>query len=90
MLLSEDGIFAVIIPYKEEENLVALAYQNGLFPIKITRVKGTADSETKRSLIAFARHETSSIPLDTLVIEKARHDYTPEFAALVSDFYLKL
>jgi tRNA1Val (adenine37-N6)-methyltransferase len=40
LLLSENGIFAVIIPFKEEENL-ALANEYELYPIKITRVKGT-------------------------------------------------
>jgi len=90
VLLSDDGIFAVIIPYKEEENFVTLAYQNGMFPIRITRVKGTPETEIKRSLLAFARQESASIPLEELVIENARHDYTPEFTALVKDFYLKL
>jgi tRNA1Val (adenine37-N6)-methyltransferase len=47
LLLSEDGILAVIIPYKEEENFVRLAIQNELFPIKMTRVKGTPTSEIK-------------------------------------------
>ncbi len=39
LLLSENGIFSVIIPFKEEENFLALAAAYELFPIKITRVK---------------------------------------------------
>lgn len=90
VLLSEDGIFAVVIPYKEEENFVALAHQNGLFPMKITRIKGTPETETKRSLLAFSRREAQKIPADTLVIETSRHEYTPEYIALTKDFYLKM
>jgi tRNA1Val (adenine37-N6)-methyltransferase len=89
ILLSDIGIFAVIIPYKEEERFIALAAENELFPIKITHVKGTPSSEIKRSLIAFSREEKEPA-IDELVIETARHQYTPEYTALTQDFYLKM
>lgn len=90
LLLSEDGIFAIIIPFKEEENFLALAKENDLFPIKITRVKGTPDTDIKRSLMAFSRNETENFPIDELVIETARHQYTAEYISLTKDFYLKM
>ena len=90
LLLSENGIFAVIIPFKEEENFIALAKDFELFPIKITRVKGTPITETKRSLLAFSRKENPTFPIDELTIETARHIYTPEYIALTKDFYLKM
>ena len=90
LLLSDNGIFAVIIPYKEEKRFVALAKENELFPLKITRVKGTPASETKRSLLAFSRIETTGFPIDELTIETARHIYTPEYITLTKDFYLKM
>lgn len=90
LLLSDDGVFAVIIPYKEEEKFIALANEFDLFPIKITRVKGTPASETKRSLMAFTRDEIDSPLTEELVIELSRHNYTPEYTALTQDFYLKM
>lgn len=97
LLLSENGIFSVIIPFKEEEKFLALANEYDLFPIKITRVKGTPTSEIKRSLLAFSRNampagrqETPEFPIDELIIETARHIYTPEYIALTKDFYLKM
>jgi tRNA1Val (adenine37-N6)-methyltransferase len=90
LLLSENGIFAVIIPFKEEENFLTLAAAYELFPFKITRVKGTPTSETKRSLLAFTRKETIDLPIDELIIETARHIYTPEYIELTKDFYLKM
>jgi len=90
LLLSENGIFSVIIPFKEEENFVALAKEHELFPLKITRVKGTPTSETKRSLLAFSRNTISNFTIDELIIETARHIYTPEYIALTKDFYLKM
>jgi len=90
LLLSENGIFAVIIPYKEEAKFTALANEVALYPMKITRVKGTSTTETKRSLLAFSRAKAINFPMDELVIEFARHDYTPEYIELVKDFYLKM
>lgn len=90
LLLSEHGIFAVIIPFKEEENFIALANEFELYPLKITRVKGTPTTEIKRSLLAFSRTETTDLPIDELVIETARHVYTQEYIGLTKDFYLKM
>ena len=44
LLLSDNGIFSVIIPYKEEERFVSMCKELDLFPLKITRVKGTPTS----------------------------------------------
>ena len=90
LLLSENGIFSVIIPFKEEENFLALAKKYKLFPLKITRVKGTPTTETKRSLLAFSRNENRTLRVDELIIETARHIYTPEYTALTKDFFLKM
>ena len=90
LLLSENGIFAVIIPFKEEENFLALAKEYELFPIKITRVKGTHETQIVRSLLAFRRYELAVLTADELVIEINRHEYTDDYIALTKDFYLKM
>lgn len=90
LLLSEKGIFSVIIPFKEESTFLALAKDYELFPIKISRLKGTPTSEIKRSLLAFSRNEVTEFPIDELIIETARHIYTPEYIFLTKDFYLKM
>lgn len=88
-LLSDNGIFSVVIPYKEEENFIALAKSVHLFPLKITRVKGTPSSEIKRSLLAFCRLEQNPL-IDELIIEIERHNYTEDYKNLTKDFYLKM
>jgi tRNA1Val (adenine37-N6)-methyltransferase len=90
LLLSENGVLAVIIPFKEEDNFLALAKEYELYPIKITRVKGTPTTEIKRSLLAFSRNENTPLLTDELIIETARHIYTPEYIELTNDFYLKM
>ena len=89
LLLSDNGIFSVIIPYKEEERFVSICKELDLFPLKITRVKGTPTSEIKRCLLAFCRMEQTPL-IDELVIEISRHNYTPEYIELTKEFYLKM
>jgi tRNA1Val (adenine37-N6)-methyltransferase len=89
LLLSDNGIFSVIIPFKEEERFVAMCKELDLFPLKITRVKGTPTSEIKRSLLAFCRIEQTAL-IDELVIEISRHNHTPEYIELTKEFYLKM
>lgn len=89
LLLSDNGIFSVIIPHKEEERFVSMCKELDLFPLKITRVKGTPTTEIKRSLLAFCRMEQTPL-IDELVIEISRHNYTPEYIELTKDFYLKM
>lgn len=90
LLLSEHGILAVIIPFKEEERFLAIAHDFELYPKKITRVKGTPSSEIKRSLLALSRNKIDAPTIDELVIEISRHEYTPEYIALTKEFYLKM
>jgi tRNA1Val (adenine37-N6)-methyltransferase len=89
LLLSDNGIFSVIIPFKKEERFVSLCKELDLFPLKITRVKGTPTSEIKRSLLAFCRMEQTPL-IDELVIEISRHNYTSEYIELTKEFYLKM
>jgi tRNA1Val (adenine37-N6)-methyltransferase len=90
LLLSENGIFAVIIPYKEEERFIDLCAEAELFPIKVTRVKGSHTTPIVRSLLAFKRYELSVLEADELIIEINRHEYTDDYITLTQDFYLKM
>ena len=87
MLLTEPGTLAVIVPYEEEENLVAIARSHGLFPYKFCHVKGNAEAKIKRSLIQFTQ-PTTTPQYPTLVIENERHVYTDAYKELCKDFYL--
>ena len=88
-LLSDEGIFGVIIPTKEEGNFKKMASQVNLFPIRICRVRGNETSEEKRSMLEFSFKNTSP-KIENLTIETSRHNYTEEYKNLVKDFYLKL
>lgn len=89
LLLSEKGVFAVIIPRKEEEEFIALTAAIKLFPKRICRVRGNINTEEKRSLMEFS-FQNSSPKIESISIEKSRHDYTEEYKELVKGFYLKM
>lgn len=88
-LLSEDGVFSVIIPFKEKVSFIHLASTFNLFPNKILNVKGNPTSEIKRSLLEFSFHGGETI-ISELIIETERHQYTQDYINLTKDFYLKM
>ncbi|WP_285649709.1 tRNA1(Val) (adenine(37)-N6)-methyltransferase [Allomuricauda sp. NBRC 101325] len=88
-LLSADGHFAVIIPHKEELDFMELCSNVGLYPNRITRVKGNPDADFKRSLLEFSRKK-GEVKEDELTIEHGRHEYTKEYIELTQAFYLKM
>jgi tRNA1Val (adenine37-N6)-methyltransferase len=88
-LLSEDGKFVIIIPYKEESRFIKLASVMNLYPNRILRIKGSPTVEIKRSLIELSFSETN-IKINELIIETERHQYTKAYIDLTKDFYLKM
>jgi len=88
-LLSETGVFSVIIPFKEEKAFIDLASNLGLFANRIIRIKGNHKSEIKRSLMEFS-FTKNDIKTDELIIETNRHQYTQDYINLTKDFYLKM
>lgn len=88
-LLSEKGVFALILPKKEEATFIEMASEAGLYPQRICSVRGTTTSEEIRSLIEFSFRKTI-IKEEELIIENKRHDYTDNYIELVKDFYLKM
>ena len=88
-LMALKGSFATIIPFKEEIGFLQLAKTFKLYPRRITRVKGNATSEIKRSLIQFG-FEKLELEINELIIEIVRHEYTEDYISLTKDFYLKM
>ncbi|MCK5815185.1 MAG: methyltransferase [Flavobacteriaceae bacterium] len=88
-LLAEQGACAFVIPFESETEFLNIAAESNLFPNRITRVKGTKNSEIKRSLLQLS-FQKSTPEINTLVIEIERHIYTQDYIDLVQGFYLKM
>ncbi|WP_394344368.1 hypothetical protein [Flavobacterium franklandianum] len=43
-----------------------------------------------RNALPGGRQEITNFPIDELIIETARHIYTPEYIVLTKDFYRKM
>ena len=89
-LLETGGTFALIVPYKEENEILKIAATHRLFLNRACRVRGTATAPIKRSLLEFSFTEKNPPTYEALTIEIERHVYTPEYIKLVADFYLKM
>lgn len=85
--LVESGKLCLIFP--TEPALESIAEAQGLRLTERVSVKGNAGAEVKRYLYSFSFHPLP-IQESTLVIEESRAVYTPDFKALVNDFYLNL
>ena len=89
ILLSESGIFSVIIPFSRKEEFINIALENHLFLSRICNIKGTENSPVKRIIMEF-NNSQNTILEENLMIEKERHNYTDKYIDLCKDFYLKM
>jgi len=88
-ILSNQGEFTTIIPFKEEAKFIEISKQNNLFLNKICRVKGNNNSDIKRSLLTFSFYK-KQLDENNLIIETSRHLYTDEYINLTKNFYIKM
>ena len=88
-ILSNQGEFTTIIPFKEEVKFIEISKQNKLFLNKICRVKGNNNSDIKRSLLTFSFYK-KKLDKNNLIIETSRHLYTDEYINLTKNFYIKM
>lgn len=88
-LMAPGGRFCAIIPFKDEAAFCAEGVQYGLLPVRITRVRGTPGSETKRSLVCLGSTPTDFRPAGLTIADETGR-YTPQYVALTRDFYLNM
>lgn len=86
-IISDKGIFSLILPVQSEEKFKNLCEQKSLFCSRKTLVKPNYNKNSKRSLLEFSKNKTKKAT-NILVIEKERHIYTPEYKKLTDAFYL--
>ena len=88
-LLSEKGIFFVIMPKDTEVEFWKIAATHNLYCNRVCNVKGNETSEVKRVMMEFSFIK-SIVLTEYLTIEKSRHNYTSKYIQLCKDFYLKM
>ena len=86
-LLSGTGRLAVILPAAEGEEFILRAESSQLYCSKKTKVIPRMGAPEKRLLLEFSRIK-GVCREDSLLIEKARHDYSDQFRGLTKEYYL--
>lgn len=84
--LSETGRLALILPADQEKELCRYARMRGLHLGRVLRISTTQKKRPSRILTEFSMSESETLE-DTLVIGQGT-SYTPEYSALMHDFYL--
>ena len=89
-LLTERGVFSVVLPSDAGRDFIGLALRHRLYLKRQTWVHTKPGIAPKRVLMAFTKELVPSSETDHLTIETEPRVYSPEYLALVKDFYLYL
>ncbi len=86
-LLSENGIFSVIIPVEAGEVFISAGKENGLFLNRRVKIKGIENSKTKRLVLEFSSKEKEILESE-FIIEKSPRQYSDQYLELTKEFHV--
>lgn len=89
-MLTEKGIFCVVIPADMYEYFVEMAAASSLYLLHCTRVCTKVGKPAKRVLLCFGLESGIEPVTDVLDMMDAEGCYTSEYRSLTEDFYLNL
>jgi tRNA1Val (adenine37-N6)-methyltransferase len=87
--LSEDGRFAVLLPFMRAERMIELAKATNLHLQTHVQVKQSVKHGYFRSMLLLSRKKVEPV-LEELAIKDENNKYTNEFVHLLKDYYLYL
>jgi tRNA1Val (adenine37-N6)-methyltransferase len=86
-LLSPNGTFVVLLPMYESSIFEQLAISEELYPQKKLTIHHRKGSKILRIITTFGRIKKEIIN-EELIIKNPEESYTPDFQALLKDYYL--
>ena len=86
-LLTKNGRLAIILPYAEGQQFLALARQVDLMPLRKTTFRARAQKPVERLLMELA-YEGVAEPDAELILYKEGETWSSEYRRLMRDFYL--
>ena len=89
-LLKEEGNLSVLLPQTEYLLWAEIALQQGWSEFARLSIRHTAGAGIKRVVGMWSRVSAAETVESSLVIKDQDQQYTPEFVALLSPFYLQL
>ena len=88
--LRPDGYFSLLLPYKRNDEMELLLKKHRLFLSKKISVQQSPNHDYFRIIIKGGLEAPMSIITDEISIKNENQHYTPEFTALLKDYYLFL
>lgn len=90
-LINPKGIIALILPEERVAELLGLSEKQGLHLVRSVKVRGTVSGPVRRRLLELSPSLPSTEPVsEELAVEAGVKEWTPEYAALLKEFYLAL
>ncbi|WP_333852632.1 tRNA1(Val) (adenine(37)-N6)-methyltransferase [Epilithonimonas sp.] len=86
-LLSDEGLFSVIIPIDSEKQFTQICLENNLFLKRKVIIKGIKTAEPKRVVLEYS-FQQSEVKEENFIIEKSPRVYSDEYLDLTKDFHL--
>lgn len=88
-LLTPNGRFCVVLPFKEGMEFMDMAQSNGLFCHRLARIHTVADKPEKRLLMEFNR-TFGLLTEEEIVIQEDDHSFSRQYVELTKDYYIHL
>jgi tRNA1Val (adenine37-N6)-methyltransferase len=88
-LLTDDGWFAVLLPFHRADFFVTQSLQQNLFCNEKVVVRQTPGHHYFRAMLLFSANKTETANKE-ISIKDGQGNYTPEFISLLKDYYLYL
>lgn len=97
-IVNEEGIIAMIFPWKDREKIIQSGLGLGLELKRMLYVSDSSAKQAKRCLVEFKNRENSQREMqenehedktDYLVLKNCDGSFTPDYISLCKDFYLK-
>ena len=86
-LLSENGIFSVIIPAEIGDYFISLAQDSQLYLVRRIDIKGIENSKVKRLILEFSLEQKACENLG-FIIEKSPRQYSDQYLELTKEFHI--
>ena len=86
-LLSENGIFSVIVPFEVGSDFIEIAKENELFLNRRINIYGIENSKIKRLVLEFSQIEKVLEESD-FIIEKSPRKYSDQYLELTKEFHV--
>lgn len=86
-LLSDEGLFSVVIPIDSEKQFTQICLNNNLFLKRKVIIKGIETAEPKRVVLEYS-FQQSGTKEENFVIEKSPRVYSDEYLELTKDFHI--